>query len=359
VKPQPARYNAVGKTSPGKDQATERSNAFVNLSHGRWRGRHNQGGEKAVRILEPAAIGCDAGDYDSDSDWSPADEFEGLDDVSLPIASDNVPRSIPCQKPVGNVIIQDGPMPEPSRGGSKQYQSPTPSSPGFASPPMSKPTAIEFSMMMPELLKEIESLSAPQILAKIKEAMRQAEKAEEYDQWLSPEGQEKLKKLDSDRSLSIFDYAPTTKASLCAVGPEEEWYEVELTADTGACDTVIPKLMCPGIPITPSMQSLRGMEYEVATGESIPNLGEKRCEMWTEGATSPKSIAMQVADVHKALLSLSRCADMGFESRFGSAFGCLIDTVSGEITPLQRRGNLYILRAWIRAAPFGRPETKR
>jgi hypothetical protein len=277
----------------------------------------------------------------------------------LPIASDNVPRSIPCQKPVGNVIIQDGPMPEPSRGGSKQYQSPTPSSPGFASPPMSKPTAIEFSMMMPELLKEIESLSAPQILAKIKEAMRQAEKAEEYDQWLSPEGQEKLKKLDSDRSLSIFDYAPTTKASLCAVGPEEEWYEVELTADTGACDTVIPKLMCPGIPITPSMQSLRGMEYEVATGESIPNLGEKRCEMWTEGATSPKSIAMQVADVHKALLSLSRCADMGFESRFGSAFGCLIDTVSGEITPLQRRGNLYILRAWIRAAPFGRPETKR
>ena len=77
-----------------------------------------------MRILEPAAIGCDAGEYDSDSDWSPADEFEGLDDVSLPIASDNVPRSIPCQKPVGNVIIQDGPMPEPSRGGSKQYQSP-------------------------------------------------------------------------------------------------------------------------------------------------------------------------------------------------------------------------------------------
>ena len=253
-------------------------------------------------------------------------------------------------------------MPEPSRGGSKQYQSSIPS-PGFASPPMSKPTAIEFSMMMPELLKEIESLSAPQILAKIKEAMRQAAQAEEHDRWLSPEGQEELRKMNDERSrrgLNIFDYAPTSKASLCAVAPpEEEWYEVELTADTGACDTVIPKLMCPGIPITPSMQSLRGMEYEVATGESIPNLGEKRCEMWTEGATSPKSIAMQVADVHKALLSLSRCADMGFESRFGSAFGCLIDTISGEITPLQRRGNLYVLRAWIRAAPFGRPETKR
>ena len=43
-------------------------------------------------------------------------------------------------------------------------------------------------------------------------------------------------------------------------------------------------------------------------------------------------MSMQVADVHKALLSLSRCADMGFESRFGSACGCLIDTTTGEIT---------------------------
>ena len=65
---------------------------------------------------------------------------------------------------------------------------------------------------------------------------------------------------------------------------------------------------------------------------------------------------MQVADVHKALLSLSRCADMGFESRFGKVAGCLIDAESGEVVPLVRRGNLYILKCWIRAAPFGRPE---
>ena len=100
------------------------------------------------------------------------------------------------------------------------------------------------------------------------------------------------------------------------------------------------------------------MEYEVANGASIKNLGERRCEMRTEGATEPKNISMQVADVHKALLSLSRCADMGIESRFGSAFGCLIDSSSGEVIPLIRRGNLYVLRAWIRAAPFGQPEER-
>ena len=117
--------------------------------------------------------------------------------------------------------------------------------------------------------------------------------------------------------------------------------------------------MWPGIPIIPSVQSMRGMEHGVATGQSIPNPGEKNCELWTEGASGPKSISMQEADAHKALLSLSRCADIGFESRFGAAFGCLIDTVTGEVTPLQRRGNLYTLRAWISAAPFGRPDQKR
>ena len=103
---------------------------------------------------------------------------------------------------------------------------------------------------------------------------------------------------------------------------------------------------------------MRVMEYEV-TGEFIPKSGGKRCDMWTEGASAPKTVSMQTADVHKAVLSLGRCADMGLESRFGAAFGCLIDTVTGEVTPLQRRGNVYILKAWIRAAPFGRPDQKR
>ena len=184
------------------------------------------------------------------------------------------------------------------------------------------------------------------------------------DFWLTEEGQQLLAKKFEERPrnhIGILDYNKESKASLCPVSGSEEWYEVELTADTGACDTVIPKDMAPSIPIVPSLQSQRGMEYEIANGDSIPNLGEKRCELCTEGSSHSKAIAMQVADVHKALLSLSRCADMGFESRFGSHFGCLLDTATGEVIPLQRRGNLYVLRAWIRAAPaspFGRQDRK-
>ena len=221
----------------------------------------------------------------------------------------------------------------------------------------------EWTKLIPDFLKDCRKLTDTEVMARLKVLVAATQNA---DFWLTDEGQKLLEQKDMQRrrpptgGLSVFDYTPESKASLCPVGEgKEEWFEVELTADTGACDTVVPTTMCPSIPITPSAQSIRGMEYEVATGQSIPNLGEKKCQMWTEGASMPKSISMQVADVHKALLSLSRCADMGFENRFGAAYGCLIHTTTGEVIPLQRRGNVYILRAWIRAAPsagFARQE---
>ena len=76
------------------------------------------------------------------------------------------------------------------------------------------------------------------------------------------------------------------------------------------------------------------MEYEVADGHTIPNLGERRCIMWTDGATEGSKINLQVADVHKPLLSFSRCADMGFESLFGRVAGDLIDEVTNEVISL-------------------------
>ena len=161
--------------------------------------------------------------------------------------------------------------------------------------------------------------------------------------------------------MSPLDYTQASKdlfekSSLSAVGANAEWVEIELTADSGACDTVITRKVAESIPIMPSLASLRGMEYEVANGQSIPNLGERRCLVWTEGATQVKKMNMQVADVHKGLLSLSRCADMGFEGRFGRWAGALICENTGEVIPLTRKGNLYVLRVWVKAAPLGRQE---
>ena len=69
----------------------------------------------------------------------------------------------------------------------------------------------------------------------------------------------------TQNSMDMMD-----KASLSPCSPAEDWIEVELTADSGGCDTVIPRKTAEAIPILPSLASLRGMEYEVANGQSYP-----------------------------------------------------------------------------------------
>ena len=149
---------------------------------------------------------------------------------------------------------------------------------------------------------------------------------------------------------AISTLIPVKKVSaISSIGPEE-WIEIEVTVDSGACETVMPAGLCTGIPILRSSCS-HGAEYEVANGETIPNQGERRCHMMTLGSTTAKSIVFQVADVHKPLLSISRCADMGFHCHLGEEGGYMEDQVTGEKIPLHRRDNLYHMKTWIRADP--------
>ena len=75
----------------------------------------------------------------------------------------------------------------------------------------------------------------------------------------------------------------------------------------------MPRALCPGISILQNRPSRNGVEYEGANGANIPDLGERRCEMMTVGSVVCKRTAFQVKDVHKPLLSVTDCADMGFD----------------------------------------------
>ena len=90
------------------------------------------------------------------------------------------------------------------------------------------------------------------------------------------------------------------------------------------------------------------MEFEVASGETIPNEGERHCLLMTLGAKTPKRITFQVADVRKALLSITRVADAGYECHMGKKGGFLLDIFMGERVPIMRKGNLYVMKAWVR-----------
>ena len=80
------------------------------------------------------------------------------------------------------------------------------------------------------------------------------------------------------------------------------------------------------------------------------NLGERRCEVITIGSMVPKRIVFQIADVHKPLLSITACSDMGYEYYFNKDGGSLRDRLTGEVIPLERRGSLYTLKREVRQA---------
>ena len=144
---------------------------------------------------------------------------------------------------------------------------------------------------------------------------------------------------------------PVKVDGISVVHKPDEWIEIEITVDSGACITVMPRKMCEGISILQNSLSRAGTKYEVANGAHIKNLGERRCEMMTVGSGKSKRITFQVADVHKPLLSISGCADMGYDCYLGKKGGHLVDTETGEMIPLERRENLYVMRAWVRQDP--------
>ena len=141
------------------------------------------------------------------------------------------------------------------------------------------------------------------------------------------------------------------RSGISAMRRPDEGTELAVTVDSGACISVMPIASCEGIDILENELSRSGAEYEVANGATIPNLGERRCEVMTVGSLQPKRITFQVADVHKPLLSTSGCSDMGFDCFLGRSGGQLRDRITGELIPLERHGSLYTVRMWVRQDP--------
>ena len=151
-----------------------------------------------------------------------------------------------------------------------------------------------------------------------------------------------------------LDYvAKTGSLSPISEAVTSEWEEIEVTVDSGACDTVVPVSSLCSFKIVPSYQSTNEMEYEVANGASIPNLGERRCIMLTPGSYEEKKIVFQVAAVHKALLSVTRAADAGYDCLLTDKGGWLIPRDGGERVPIRRKGNLYVMSCWVKPDPQG------
>ena len=137
---------------------------------------------------------------------------------------------------------------------------------------------------------------------------------------------------------------------LSVVG-DGEWEEVELAVDSGAAETVIGEDMVQSAELRESIASKKGVEYEVANGVRIPNLGEKRFVGTSDEGIS-RRLTAQVCDVNKGLLSVSKITRGGSRVVFDMDGSYIEDKTTHERMNLAERNGMYMLRLWTQRSGF-------
>ena len=120
-----------------------------------------------------------------------------------------------------------------------------------------------------------------------------------------------------------------------------QWRKLAMVMDSGAAESVAPVSLAPWVSLTESAGSRKGQVYVSACGERIPNLGEKSLEVVTDEGRCARA-TFQVADVTRALCSISRVCDQGNKVIFESGGGW-IESSDGRRTAFKRENNVYVL----------------
>ena len=116
----------------------------------------------------------------------------------------------------------------------------------------------------------------------------------------------------------------------------------EIAVDSGATETVLSPGMLKTIELRDGPASRSGIQYEVADGRTIPNLGEKQFVVRSEEGVI-RELTCQVCEVNKPLLSVHKVVQAGNRVVFEPGSAWIEDTVTGEVMMLQERGGMYLL----------------
>ena len=142
-------------------------------------------------------------------------------------------------------------------------------------------------------------------------------------------------------------------STLRAVAPENirnldeapEWEEIEVALDSGATESVCREDMLTNVETVEGDAQRKGVQYEVADGTLIPNLGEKRFVAENELGIR-RQMTMQVCDVSKALLSAHKVVKAGNRVVLDDE-SYVEDKQTGERMPLREEGGMYIMTLWV------------
>jgi len=131
---------------------------------------------------------------------------------------------------------------------------------------------------------------------------------------------------------------------------DEGYSEVMFAVDSGATETVMSDGMLDTVDTTEGKAYKQGVQYEVANGLRIPNLGEKRFVGETEEGFK-RNMTAQVCNVNKALLSVAKVVAAGNRVVFDSE-SYIEDKKSGEKIHLTEKGGMYMLKMWVANEDF-------
>jgi hypothetical protein len=115
-----------------------------------------------------------------------------------------------------------------------------------------------------------------------------------------------------------------------------------LVIDSGAAETVIPKKWCENHQMKASWGSQNGVFYTAANGETIDNEGEKTLTMATKDWQT-RQMTFQVADVSKALGSVSKICSNGNRCVFDDEGSYIQNKLSGEKLWMRQQDRVYVL----------------
>ena len=108
--------------------------------------------------------------------------------------------------------------------------------------------------------------------------------------------------------LTVFE--EVKKQEVNRLQENQGWEMLRMVVDSGASETVLPKEACQHVPTRASVGSLAGKTYAAANGGEIRNEGEKLMMVVTETGEK-RQLTMQVCEVNKALLSVSKVCKAG------------------------------------------------
>ena len=121
--------------------------------------------------------------------------------------------------------------------------------------------------------------------------------------------------------------------------------------DSGATENVIGMGMIQAVDTVAGTASRLGIEYEVANGTRIPNLGEQRVYVVTDEGVK-RMLTLQVCDVNKGLLSASKIAQKDHRVVFDPEGSYIEDKTTKEKLWLQQQGGMYTLKLWVKREGF-------